>query len=244
MKEDKKKKKNQVWETIKKLWQTPRGRGILFFAIYFIFFALLIMGMRSSATMKQNNSNNTTENKTNFTYHLDGIENANYYFTVTENRDSSVISYNGSRNGDRMEILSSTNQEYFLYGDLALEKVNETFVASINPFLYPTLLHYDTIEKILSDAHLTATTEYEEGGTLYQYNITTTTLAQILDDEVIDLDDLPNTINVTANEENQVIKIEYILNSYDTYKLGMISNLTITMEYRDFGTVGELVIPS
>ena len=72
-----KKNSNKYLQTIKNLNQNTRGRAILFFLFYLIFFIVIIGLIRASYTSNKNNDYKKTD--INEEYKLDGIINGNYH---------------------------------------------------------------------------------------------------------------------------------------------------------------------
>ena len=246
-----KKKKNNTLETIKELWKTPRGKAILFFVFYIIFFfgAVVLIRTNNAENTSQTLTEGTNETTQTIrsTYKLDKIEAGNYHFVREENRNGIVTTFVGDTANNRSQVMMTQGtayKNYFLYSDIVLEQENGVYKVGINPYLYPNITTYSSIRAILSQATLKSKTEYEGANTIYQYEITTTTLAYILDQQEIDLDDPVNTIEVEVDEENEVVGITYGLNSYHAYKTNGLENaLTISIKYSDFGEIAELEIP-
>lgn len=134
-------------------------------------------------------------------------------------------------------------KNFFSYSDIYLEKENNSYKVSVNPYLYPRLNDYSIIKKILDTAHLKAKTTYENGNTIYQYEISSTSLLSIMDNKEVDLDDQVNLISLTTDENKNVVEIIYQLDSYHSYSYNVVEHLTIKVDYSDYGKVKELEIP-
>lgn len=242
-----KKEKEETKKVVKNLLKSERGRAILFFLFYFVFFLVIILMARTNlSNNKKNNTKNESTTSIKADYDLKKLEEGNYRFTREETRNGIKTIFTGEANGGRSSFLMTNDmgiKNFFSYNDIYLEKENNAYKVSINPYLYPRLNDYFTIRKILDTAHLKAKTTYENGNTIYQYEISSTSLLSIIDNKEVDLDDQVNLINLTTDENKNVIEIIYQLDSYHSYNYNVVETLTIKVDYSDYGKVKELEIP-
>ncbi len=242
-----KKEKEETKKVVKNLLKSERGRAILFFLFYFVFFLVIILMARTNlSNNKKNNTKNESTTSIKADYDLKKLEEGNYRFTREETRNGIKTIFTGEANGGRSSFLMTNDmgiKNFFSYNDIYLEKENNAYKVSINPYLYPRLNDYFTIRKILDTAHLKAKTTYENGNTIYQYEISSTSLLSIIDNKEVDLDDQVNLINLTTDENKNVVEIIYQLDSYHSYSYNVVETLTIKVDYSDYGKVKELEIP-
>ena len=132
---------------------------------------------------------------------------------------------------------------YFIYDNINLLKINDKYEISGELYKYNSITNDTNIAKILKNATLISKTEYEIGSSVYNYQITTNTLDQIVNNTNIDIADIPNTITLYTNEDDQVVKIIYDLTSYATYYLNTQTSVKITIEYSNFGEIEDLKVP-
>ena len=194
----------------------------------------------------KNNTKNESTTSIKADYDLKKLEEGNYRFTREETRNSIKTIFTGEANGKRSSFLMTNDngiKNFFSYNDIYLEKENNSYKVSVNPYLYPRLNDYSTIKKILDTAHLKAKTTYENGNTIYQYEISSTSLLSIMDNKKVDLDDQVNLISLTTDENKNVVEIIYQLDSYHSYSYNVVEHLTIKVDYSDYGKVKELEIP-
>ena len=236
-------------KVVKNLLKSERGRAILFFLFYFVFFLVIILMARTNLSNNNKNNTNTSSQSTTSIkadYDLKELEEGNYRFTREETRNSIKTIFTGEANGGRSSFLMTSDngiKNFFSYNDIYLEKENNSYKVSVNPYLYPRLNDYSTIKKILDTAHLKAKTTYENGNTIYQYEISSTSLLSIMDNKEVDLDDQVNLISLTTDENKNVVEIIYQLDSYHSYNYNVVEHLTIKVDYSDYGKVKELEIP-
>ena len=111
-----------------------------------------------------------------------------------------------------------------------------SYVMIDNPYLFPELKDLNFIKKMLNKATYIST-----GNLKKTYQISTTTLVSIFDNQEIDLDDMPNTIVVTTNSDGQIYKLEYDFSSYSIYRgHGAYQG---SLLYSNFSNVPEIVKP-
>ena len=198
------------------------------------------MARTNLSNNKKNNTNTSNQSTTSIKadYDLKKLEEGNYHFTREETRNSIKTIFTGEANGGRSSFLMTSDNGIYL------EKENNSYKVSVNPYLYPRLNDYSIIKKILDTAHLKAKTTYENGNTIYQYEISSTSLLSIMDNKEVDLDDQVNLISLTTDENKNVVEIIYQLDSYHSYSYNVVEHLTIKVDYSDYGKVKELEIPS
>lgn len=244
MKEKKEKIKNKYIEEIKTLSKSKRGRALLFFLFYFIFFFVLISLIRSSYS--SNKVGNDNDNYVNVEYKLTGIENGNYHFTREENINGIVTNFVGDKSDNKIKGVMSVNNtfnNYFIYDNINLIKTTDKYEVTSELYHFNSITDDKNISKILNQATLISKTEYETGNTIYNYQITTNTIDKILNNTNIDIADIPNTITLETNQEDEVIKITYELTSYATYINQISTNIKITMNYSNFKEIESIEIP-
>lgn len=245
MKEKEPKQENKYIKFIKDLSKSKRGRAVLFFVFYFIFFFVLISLIRSN----YNTNRETTDNNTNNVsteYKLDGIINGNYHFVREENINGIDSNFTGDKADNRIEGImtrDNTFYNYFIYDNINLIKISDKYEVTTDLYQFNNITDDNNISKFLRRATLISKTEYETGNISYNYEITTNTIDEILNGTNIDIDDIPNSITLETNEDDEVVKIIYNLSSYSSYINGVPSNSSITITYSDFGEIEPLEIP-
>ena len=245
MKEKEPKQENKYIKFIKDLSKSKRGRAVLFFVFYFIFFFVLISLIRSNYNTNRETIDNTTNNVST-EYKLDGIINGNYHFVREENINGVVRNFTGDKADNRIEgIMTRDNAfyNYFIYDNINLIKISDKYEVTTDLYQFNNITDDNNISKFLRRATLISKTEYETGNISYNYEITTNTIDEILNGTNIDIDDIPNSITLETNEDDEVIKIIYNLSSYSSYINKVPSNSTITITYSDFGEIEPLEIP-
>lgn len=228
---------------IKELYKTPRGRGILFFAAYFVFFVVLIILVR---TGERGNTAGTYETVKSYHFSVNDIASNNYNFSHSINLDDKTFTYSGSRyfNEEVFVFSDSLNTlEYYRNDNNYLSKTGDLWLKSDNPYLFPMFFEIQKINEILDKATYISKTDYESGRKVYHFEVSTTTLVSLLENKNVDLDDLPNEVVVTTNEEGDVTEIKLVLNSYCQYQGSCSLGLQILLKYSDYGKIQEIASP-
>ena len=237
-----KKKIEQLKEIIKNLKKTDRGRALLFFLGYLIFFAIVFIFIQTSSRV--NLSRDDFENGTTINFNVDKIQNNNYSYKYTITLDINDYEFVGKRQ-DNLEEFSYN--EYYYFRDYKTnknyreEKSNWIECKDPNDFKYFTDI--ENIIDLANNATYISKTNYESGKTTYSYEISTTTIEKLMNDVDIDLDDKPNELVFSTDEEENVVNIKMKLDSYGKYKNYSKKYFSINLEYDDFGDIKELENP-
>ena len=232
-------------KTIYKYVRDPKNRPVLFFGFYFILFICLAVLFRiAPSTPTQTNLKTTPKNG--HYYNLGKLEDANYHFKYNYNVDGSTAKFEGDRNGIRQLFTRNYNNtldNFYGYRNLFMINSNNTWIKSDNPYLYSEFLDVDVIREILKKATFMSKTEYQNKKYSYTYNISTTTLEKIINNNIIDIEDPVNEVIITMDEDYYVEKIEYNLDSFIKYQNPNSSMLRLNLEFSDFGNIKEIQEP-
>ncbi len=230
------------WGKIKKLLKHEKAKPIAFFAFYFIFFLFLAIIFR----LDPKTPPSTTKSKPKNYYNLGKIEDANYHFKYDYNINGIAISFEGDKNGVRERFTKTqdnTITNYYAFKNLFMKEENNIWKKEANPYLYYNLLQVDKIREILDSATFISKTEYQDERKSYNYQISTTTLEKITNNNIIDIADIPNEITITMDDDYYVENIKYSINSYAKFLDPNINNASLAMDYSDFGNIKEIEEP-
>mgnify|MGYP004520623335 FL=1 len=213
--------------------KTPRGKAIAYLTFYFIFFVVIIVMIRSNHSVE---TNEVVTPKFDFSL----IESNNYHFHYQDVLGNGTTVYDGDRNQDNSLFTKSdsvNSLNVYSSGSIYLGRDNSGLYVMIdNPYLFPELKDLDSIKKILNKATYISTSNLRK-----TYQISTTTLVSIFDNQEIDLDDMPNTIVVTTNSDGQIYKLEYDFSSYSIYRgYGAYQG---SLLYSNFSNIPEIEKP-
>lgn len=226
----------QFIELIKELRKTPRGKGILFFAFYFIVFLVLIIVIK----LNGNNVYKEKEYEVGKPYSFDTtyVESNNYHFEYTITKDSKKYLYVGDKYNDT-ELFMFDNKEYYYDGEKYY--VDKKEVA--NPYLYSELIEIDNIKKLLELATYDSKTSYESGLTKYNFLLSSNTINTNVYSKDTDIDEVPNSITIGTNNSGILNEITYHLDSYCKYDKDCKDKLEVNLSFDKFGEIEEIVNP-
>lgn len=244
--EKKKKDKNSssFIPLIKKLWSNPRGKGILFFGGYFLFFLALILVLRFST---RGDVIGTGYEKGNpYTFSVSNITNQNYEFQYQFIVDGRIYQYEGKRYQSEelftfLDGVSSTS--YYRKGDSYFQNQTALWVKANNPYFNSSFTNIDTIGEILGESTFVSKTDYESGKQTYLFQVASATLGNLLTKQDIDIEEIPNQISLSTDEDRYVNKIQFSLDSYGRNQNICKQTFQIVLEYDNYGEIEEIESP-
>jgi len=116
-------------ELFKELRKTSKGKAILFFGGYLIFFVIVILFVRLSSKDMTNPDDYQKGNSSDI--NIDLLLNNNYLFTYNVVLDNKEYIYYGKRNND-VELFSIGDKTYYKNGDSYFTKNNDLWVKTEN----------------------------------------------------------------------------------------------------------------
>lgn len=228
---------------VKELKKTDKGKAILFFGFYFIFFLAIAVFARSfSGNSYQESDNYAKKEKFSF----DMIEKANYKFDYNIQIDNTIYNYSGLKKDDNELFTYSVDTialEYYKRAESYFSKENDTWIKSNSPYLFMEFLSINSLNNIFVDATYISKEEFDNGEVIYNYMISTNSIVKRLENINSDIDEIPNTFSIVANSSGDVYKIEMVLNSYGKYKGICFDEFSIVLNYSDFNNSLEIVSP-
>lgn len=232
----------QFKDLIKRLKSTDRGRALLFFCVYLIFFLFVFIFIRTAGRVHLNR--NDFESGNQISFNVEKIKSNNYSYNYTVTVDVNDYEYSGKRN-DKYELLEYEDNKYFInHSDNSVLKYeNLQWVSSNNPNDFSYFVDVDNILELAENSTYLSKTDYESGKITYTYEISTTTIEKIINDVDIDLDDKPNELVFSTDEDGNVVSVKMKLDNYGKYKGNCKKYLEIEIEYDDFGEIKEIENP-
>lgn len=226
-------------DIIKELKKTEKGKSILFFSFWALFFLVIAIMARTLPRVPVSTSDNYVK-KNNFSFA--SIEKNNYSFNYTVNIDGLIYNYTGIRKDDD-ELFSFNNLDYYKKNDSYFSKTNEVWVRTDNPYLFSDFFNIKNINDMYTLSTYISKTEYENKDLGYNYMLSTASIVKMLENIDIDIEEVPNELVFTTDSTGDVKKIELILNSYGKYKGLCVNTFVITLNYSDFSGIKEIVSP-
>lgn len=221
---------------ISDLKSTPRGKSVLFFSFYFIFFVALAIGARL-VTPGEPIGKKIYENELNNSNNIDikQINGDNYQYKYKIQIDNAEALIEGKKDG-YLELFNINNLEsitnYYKNNSLYYSYENGTWIPGNIP--NNNLEIINNIDKILLKGTYIAKTEYESGKRVFRYEISSATLGEIVDNINLDIADIPNQIIVTSNDQKHVDNIQINLDSYCKVTSKCVNNMSLQLDFLDF----------
>lgn len=230
--------KKEDLQTIKSLLKTPRGKAIAFFAIYFIFFLIIAIVSRTS------NGKEGPVYEVGSPIQIDilSIENNNYKFSYIVEIDGNYVSYIGTKN-DEKELLTYNNSQFYGETGNYFTNANGVWIKADNPYLYSEFYKTSNLSYFINSATYLSKTEYESGKVIYNFSLSSATINKLLENIDLDVEEIPNEIIVSVDENNYITEIKFKLESYCKIKGICLNNMNVTLNYEMHGQIEEIVSP-
>lgn len=234
-----KKTKEEEVSYLKELMSTPKGKAIVFFGAYVIFFMIIAIFARVGG----NNSNRVYESGSGYQFSLTNIESNNYKFNYKINVDGNLFEYNGSRTSNEALFSDNNLVDHYFNGDVYFSKINGVWINVSNPYKYSEFLDVENISKLLENATYVSKTTYESGRDVYNFSISSATISKLFENVDLDIEEIPNEIMISVDENNYVHEVKFTLDSYCKAKELCVNNMSIDLNYEQYGEVEEITSP-
>ena len=230
---------------IKELNSTPRGKAVLFFVGYAFFFVFLVIFVRFGA--RGNGSNRLEYDKvSHYNFSIRNITNENYQFRHSVLIDNESVVYEGNRykDNDLFKVVKNTGSyDYYRNGVNYFVNNNGLWISTDSPYNYMNFFDIDSVMHLINKSTLMYKTDYESGKRVYSFNVSTTTIHDLLEGVNLDLADDPNEIIVTVDENRYAEKFEFKLNSYCKGLNICNEKMNIVLSYDKYGEIEEIDSP-
>lgn len=232
----------QIKDLIKRLKSTDRGKALLFFAGYLFFFLFVFIFIKTAGRVHIDRSD--FESGTQVSFSVENIKGNNYSYKYNITIDVNDYTFEGKRNND-YELLKYNDKDYFINhsNGSVLTKENDEWIDDKNPNDFNYFVDLDNILELASKSTYLSKTDYESGKITYSYEISTVTIEKLVNDVDIDIDDEPNELVFSTDEDQNLISIKMRLDSYGKYKGNCKKYLVIEINYDDFGEIEEIKNP-
>lgn len=228
-------------EKLKELNKTGKGKAILFFAFYAVFFLIVIFLFRFSSKTPLARSEDYELGTERITFNVYNILKNNYIYGYTVTLDGVKYEYYGQKY-DNTEMFETNGKQYYRDGNDFYVK-NTLWIKDMNPYLFPDFFEINKISKLMEVATYQSKTSYEDGKIAYNFLISSNSINQILRNIDSDFFEEPNTVTIGVDKEKNVNKIEFSLDSYCSLNKLCKNTLKIEIEYDMFGEVTKIENP-
>lgn len=232
---------DKLIETIKKIYENPRGKAVLFFAFYVVFFAIVFLFINLSKT-ELSYGDDYEKSEVSYTFDLNKLFAENYGFKYNITLDNNNYSYFGAKLKEE-ETLKYNNLDYYRNGNDYYVKNNELWIKTDNPYVYSEYMDNTNIKKMLEKSSFVSKTVYESGKNTFTFAISTNTLNSILYGLNTDFDEIPNEIIISTDEERNVNHITFNLDSFCKNNNLCVYGFKISLDFDNFGDVEDIINP-
>ena len=230
----------EIIEKIKEMSKNPKGKAVLFFGFYIIFFIFVFLFINlSKSTLTY--GDDYEKSYSSYTFNLEKIFAENYSFNYKITLDNNIYTYFGAKK-EEVESIKYNNMDYYRNGNNYYLK-NEVWVKVDNPYVCSEFLNNKNIKMILENSYFISKTVYENGKNAFNFAISSNTLNTILYGLNTDYDEVPNEIIINTDEDRNVNNIVFNLNSLCKNNGFCNYGLKVELFYDSFGDVEEIVNP-
>ena len=222
---------------------TPRGRGILFFGAYIVFFIAIAILARTGGTSNGVSGGKVYETGSPLQFSLAGIESNNFKFTYHLEIDGVGSTITGVRTGTKEKATCTALNEYYMENNTYFVNNNGVWIKTSSPYAYKEFYDVEIIGSLIENASYVSKTEYESGNDVYTFKISSASISKILTDTDLDIEEIPNEILVGVDEGNYVNEVKFTLDSYCKVKGICMNSMRIVLNYDNFGEVEEIASP-
>ena len=218
-------------EKYDQLIKHPKGKALLFFGFYALFFLFVIyfiqtMGHKDALLQEYEKGDQSI-------FHTNSFLSGNFYYDYKITIDGVLHDYYGKMNLDE-EKFKYNNQDYYKNGNDYY--LNNNIVD--NPFYFREFIELSSINSLMNQASFQDANELDSYID-YQFLISVNTINQLLYNIDSDYDDIPCEIIVRTNSSGEISKITYLLDSYCNYT-EKCNTLKIEASYELYGEVKEI----
>lgn len=224
---------------INEMKKTPKGKAILFFGLYAIFFIFVFLFIKLSSV--ELSYGDDYEKGSPYNFNIQSLLNKNFNYTYDIYVDGILYKYEGKRNNDS-ELFDFNGANYYKNSNNYLVN-NGTWIRSDNPIMFNEFTDISNIKDIISRSSYESMTTYDNGKTDFNFVISTNTINEIFYNSNTDFDEVPNKIIIGTDENRNVNNISFNLNSFCTNNKMCNYSLEIKLNYNNFGEVYSINSP-
>ena len=225
---------------IKEMSKDSKGKAILFFGGYVIFFIILMIFVR--VITPDTTKSEDYEKGNPYDYSISNLVAGNYNYVYTIKCDNTKLEYNGKSDG-KDEIFIFNDVDYYKNSTGYYSNKSGSFAKVDNPLKYNYFFELENINDIFTKAYYLSKTEYDNNKQEYKYLISTNTLVELIDNKNIDISDDANKVMLGTDTDGYVNRLEFDLDSYATYKKECNGKLMIILEYSNYGKIDTIKSP-
>ncbi|MBQ6477446.1 MAG: hypothetical protein IJI43_03330 [Bacilli bacterium] len=226
---------------VKEMRKSEKGRAILFFGFFFIFFlALAIIARLDPGEAPEYEPAYTPD------VSIDQLLDNNFSYIYTIEADTKTYTVTGKINEGMEEFTyddGTNSTKYYRNGENYLIYQKDMWVKGSEPTNLFKFFNTKSLNKLIKKATYDSKTDYQSGRVNHHFLISTNTINKVLDKINSDFDEVPNELDVIFNEKKDIEEIKFSLNSYGVNNKLVKKDLTIRLQYDDIGKIGVIKNP-
>ncbi len=238
-------RKNNENNNRDELLQGSSNTKQLFFFIFYIIFFIFIVVLLRGANSKNSKQLTRFNSGYNHSFKLNDISKNNYHFVYKKTVNNITTIYEGDRFNNTIEFMMSGEKaaKYYANDDIYYLKNPNTleYNPTSSPIDFEILINSTNLNKLFSSATYTSFVEYLDNESKdYNYEISTSSMLRIFNNEETDLDDNTNKIIAKVDEQGRVYEIDMDMTNYFKYFNQTITDYKLTLSYSKFGSIEKL----
>lgn len=229
-------------ENINEINSTTKGKAALFFFAFVLFLVFIGIFSRTVGTTNPEEYYNTVTNDSSW----DSLLKANYRYKYNINVDGVETLIEGKINESEETFtitIGEDKKDYYRNIDGFLVNTDGTWIKCDNPNNYSKFTNIDYVDKLVKNSSFTNKTDYDSGKVIYNFQITTNSINELLDGNITDYDDVPSEINVIFKADNNIDHVNFKFSNYCRTVGTCENNLDIKLEYYDIGKIDDIKNP-
>lgn len=236
-----KKEKNKK-SFLKELTSTPRGKGVVFFGAYLLFFIVIAIIARTGGSGELSN-NKSYETGSPLQFSLANIQNSNYQFTYEFIIDNTTYLYQGTKTIDKELFNFNNTTQYYANKNVYFMNNSGVWINTQNPYILKEFVDIKTISSLIEASTYVSKTEYDSGKNVYSFSLSSASISKLLNNTDLDIEEIPNELIVGTDNDNYVNSLKFNLDSYCKVKQLCTNSMKINLSYELFGEVDEIISP-
>lgn len=204
---------NSLINVYKRLRETPRGRSILFFMLFFLFLIFV------SLYLRVNNNNYVENNNTNNKNDIDSVDfsflNNKYSLNIRLDNNNYIYSIDNINNTIIDEV---NNKSYKKELDNYYILDNNNYISINNPIKFNRFIEVEYINNLLDISYLESNSTYKDNDyKSNNYLLDINNISKIMDGKISDFNSNSDYLKLYFNNINKVNRIYYDLDNYCRY---------------------------
>ncbi len=236
----KKRKETEEELDLKELMKTPKGKAVVFFGAYLVFFIIIAVVARVGArrpTVKDYETGNE------YQFSFANVEKNNYKFNYKIKIDDNYLTYSGVRYNTQEKVTCTNLEEFYKEGENYFKNTGGVWLKANDPYMYKEFYDVDIVESLIEASSYISKTTFENGKTIYNFKTSSAVISKLINSSDLDIEEIPNEISISTDEDGYVNEVKFTLDSYCKAKSLCVNNMSITLNYELYGEIEKITSP-